>query len=334
MRWRRPHSKRSGGTTTEQTWSDEDTALVRQAVARAPSVLTPPPWTLEFGDRTAALYRHADQEQRRQDPEGRDRDLSCGAALTNLVLAIRYTGWAVEVHQNDVAEPDASGERHGALAVVTRTHRQAPSSAEGQRFRAMPRQHNHRRPFDPEQLTHVSRQALESAARQPTVWPNWLSHSQAERLAALLARTARHHRRDHHFYRELAMWTSSRHPPDEGPWAGPSNEDPDAEAPPDTPSAMPRLPDTETLAAWIAVESVLCLSTPSDTHEERVHAGSAMQQAWLTATSLGLVASAITRPLHLDRFRSALHEELGLPGNPQVLLRFGNATVVPGQRRA
>lgn len=332
MRWRRPHSRRSGGATTEQAWTAEDVDLVRRAVERAPSVLTPRPWTLEVRDRSAELHRHADQEQRGQDPEGRDRDLSCGAALTNLVLAIRYTGWAVEIRQSPEPADQAPGP--DALAVVTCTHRQAPSSAEGQRFRAIPRQHSYRRPFHPQPLTHLARDALQTASREPAVHPRWMSQAQAPAFAALIVRAARFHRRDHHFHREVSMWTMSRQAPDEGPWAGADPEDPGAaEVPAGTNPSMPRLPDPDTLAAWVAEESLLSLSTSSDTHEDRVHAGAAMQQAWLAATSLGLVASAVTRPLHLERFRSALRDELGLPGYPQVLLRFGHPTVVPGQRR-
>ncbi len=343
MRWRRPLPRRPGGALVGQAWTDEEAATVRQAVERAPSTRAPAPWSLQLGERTAHLREVTDADADQTDPDGRERGLACGAALTNLALAIRHTGWAIEIRQesapreagNAPSREGGDADRDELMIVVTATHRQAPTATDGQRFRAIARQSSHRRPFQSRELSHLARDALETAGRSPAVSCGWVTQSQARALAVLLAEVARAYRRDHRFHRDVAMWTVTRDGPEASRW-GPGEPAEDVSGRPATAasSAMPRLPGVDRLSSRIAEESILGLSTPSDTHEDHIHAGEAMQHAWLAATSLGLAASAITRPFHRARFRADLREQLGVPGHPQVLLRFGYPTVVPGQRRS
>jgi hypothetical protein len=93
-------------------------------------------------------------------------------------------------------------------------------------------------------------------------------------------------------------------------------------------------PDDTVLAARLAAEDLLVLCTPTDTRRDHVAAGFALERTWLTATSLGLVGSVITQPLHLAGFREHFAERLDLPGWPQAIFRFGHpAVAVPPSPR-
>jgi hypothetical protein len=59
------------------------------------------------------------------------------------------------------------------------------------------------------------------------------------------------------------------------------------------------------------------------TGRDHLLAGMAMQRVWLTAVTHGLVASVLTKPLHLPDVRAGLIERLQLAGYPQLILRLG-----------
>ncbi|SDK66399.1 Nitroreductase family protein [Actinopolyspora mzabensis] len=332
MSWLRPHRRRAGTSTTEQGWSPEEVRGLEDAVARAPSVHNTQPWELTASDRTALLRERPDVALEQHDPEGRDRRLSCGAAVTNLFLAVRELGWAALVRRG----PEESESDDPLLvATVRATHRQQPSVAEGQRFRAITRRTSYRRPFHEQQLPHVAREALLAAGNSSDVHARWITGiEEARTLAEILGYAARVHRKDRHYQRELAMWlTSGQGGVDPG--GGIASEDLGTEgvAAVGLVGSSSRLPDERQLAEWMANESIMVLTTATDEPAAHFRTGEAMQFAWLTATSLGLVASVITQPLNLTEVRAGLRDRLGLPGPPHALLRFGYPVPVPSQHR-
>ncbi|RCW40711.1 nitroreductase family protein [Halopolyspora algeriensis] len=329
MSRRRANPRRHGTAVDGPPWTAEETTVLDRAVDRAPSVHDTRPWSLTVQGRTATLYEWAEAKQDRHDPEGRDRHFSCGAALANLVLAVRSIGWATEVRQEHSPDPPDT------VAAVTGTRREAPTATEGQRYRAITRRTTYHRIFEPRALSYLTRETLLAAATSPQVYSRWvMGGTEASNVASLLAHAARTSRKDRSHSWELAMWSLGQ--PDEVP--------PGQGVPDDTSgsggvraagSAAPAawLPSEQQLGAWIGNESVLVLSTFSDGRHDHVSAGTAMQLAWLAATSLGLAASVITQPLHLPEVRSGLRERLGLPGQPQMLMRFGYPAFIPGPRR-
>ncbi|MDR7300843.1 Acg family FMN-binding oxidoreductase [Haloactinomyces albus] len=327
MRWRRT-KPRHGAAVAGQPWTSEDIATLERTVDRAPSVHNTRPWSLTVQDRAATLHERTNAELEQHDPEGRDRRLSCGAALTNLILAVRNLGWATETRREH--SPDPPDE----IAAVLGSHREPPNATEGQRYRAIIRRTSYRRVFEPRAVSYLSREALLAAATSPTVFPRWVTMGEAPSVAELLAYAARVRRKDRSYQRELAMWTVGA-PGEVAPGEGVPADAFGTEGVPAvglTTSAT-RVPDEQRLAAWIETESLMVLSTASEDYYDHVSAGMAMQLAWLAATSLGLVASVMTQPLHLTEVRSGLRERLGLPGEPQLLMRFGYPAAVPGPRR-
>jgi hypothetical protein len=65
--------------------------LATDAVSRTPAIQSPPPWGLTFVDDRLEVWAHADPAHG-DDPSGRLRAISCGAATHDAVLAIRAAG--------------------------------------------------------------------------------------------------------------------------------------------------------------------------------------------------------------------------------------------------
>ena len=75
--------------TAPAALTTEQLGVLARAVSRAPSVHNSQPWQLLVRGTEVDLLERRDVALRRHDPSGRDRLLSCGAAATNLQLAVR-----------------------------------------------------------------------------------------------------------------------------------------------------------------------------------------------------------------------------------------------------
>lgn|GEM_PF-6935833 len=67
----------------------------------------------------------------------------------------------------------------------------------------------------------------------------------------------------------------------------------------------------------------LLVTTVDDGPADWLRAGQALQNAWLTGATFGLVGRVIGAPVQAPGVRSGLIESLGLAGCPQVVLRLG-----------
>ncbi|MBE9376587.1 nitroreductase family protein [Saccharopolyspora sp. HNM0983] len=301
---------RKRGVAEERPFTSEEVETLAEAVRLAPSVHNAQPWTLAVDGRSATLHERSVEGLHEQDPEGRDRRISVGAAVADLALSVRALGWATDVRWHAEDEP--------GTATVIGTHRQRATVLDRERARAIGERASFRRPFAGRVVPHLLRTCVISAA---TVQASWIRGGAEERaLARNLARAARINRSDVRYQRELGMWMSEP--------SGGTGFPADALAETGLPSvglvgSGTRLPDQERLAEWIGQESVLVFSTLTDGPRDQLRVGMAVQRAWLEATRLGLVGSVLTQPLRLSEVRTELRDELGLGGIPQVLLRVG-----------
>ncbi|GAB3490090.1 Acg family FMN-binding oxidoreductase [Amycolatopsis cihanbeyliensis] len=285
-------------------------ALVR-AVGKAPSVHNTQPWTVDVRTDVADLYERP-VSLPRHDPGGRDRLLSCGAALTNLELAIRALGWDTEtVLLPEDARPDL-------LASVRTRGGRAATGEEVGKYATIFQRRSHRAPFGLRAVRPGLLRALVASTDVPGVRTRVVdARTEASAVADLLGYAAAVYRDDRAYQRELAAWSSGfPHPPSADstlPWAGLVRRD-------------TRLPDEITLADRISRERLLILTTGGDDRRDQLVAGVAMQHLWLAAVGAGLVASVLTQPLHLSEVRAGLAERLGLEGHPQLILRAGYPT--------
>ena len=307
-------------------WTGDEIAVVAAAVGRAPSVHNIQPWWLETHDRVVLLVERADLRLPRHDVLGRDRMLSCGAALANLRLAVRRLGWAGTWGQFPLPE------RPGVVARVRAGDRLPPAETELSRYRAIGTRRSHRARFagppDPGALA-----AIVHASTVPGVQLHRMEGGiGAGALAHLLVHAAATIRGDRAYLRELAAWTTDE-PADDGipsanrpsgslPWVG-------------LVDARTRVPDTDTLARRLRDETHLLVLTVGDGRSDHLLAGAALQDAWLAATALGLAGSVLTQPLHVPEVRAGLIEAGELAGYPQAVLRIGlpSQVVPPTPRR-
>ncbi|WP_158888124.1 Acg family FMN-binding oxidoreductase [Amycolatopsis anabasis] len=291
------------------TWSSAEVGVLVRAVNRAPSVHNSQPWTLEAHANSADLYERFESSLPRHDPTGRDRLVSCGAALTNLELAVRALGWdAVVSLFPEPGHPDL-------VARVRGTTRKEATLAEVDRYSAIFQRRSYRQPFSPARISRRHLRRLARAVTEPGTQARVIEpRRESEPLADLLCHAATALRGDRAYQRELAAWLPHfQDPHDDGstlPWAG-------------LVRANTHLPDRITLTERLAREGLLILLTPDDGRRDHLLAGAAMEQIWLAALTEGLVASVLTQPLHVPEVRAGLIEHLGLAGFPQTILRVG-----------
>lgn len=292
------------------TWSSVEVGALARAVSHAPSVHNSQPWVLQTRPGGADLYERLHVSLPRHDPAGRDRGISCGAALTNLELATRTLGWQPEATL--LPDPDR---RPDLVAAVEVSERHEATAAETELYAAIFRRHSYRAPFSLHRVAAPILALIAAGTATPGTEAR-LVHgtTQAMTLAELLGYAGRVLRGDRAYQRELQAWSAQFHQPPPAvttlPWSGLVRAD-------------THLPDTITLTERLEAESLLIIVTTDDTHRDHLRAGAALQRAWLTAVSHDLAGSVLTQPLQLREVRAGLIEKLDLAGYPQAILRLG-----------
>lgn len=298
----------------ERMWSDGEIEVLARAVIRAPSVHNIQPWSLTLPGMRAELSERTERCLSEHDPTGRDRVISCGAALENLVLAVRVLGWATEVKMSPGRGP--------LVAVVTTAGREPPSDRELHAYAAISRRRSHRRPFAA--IPVASSMLAPVIGQLPRgVDCRVLRTGDKDILAVLLEQASQTIQNRDGLQRELEEWTGDWRPDGVGdglirpgydkaglPWAG----------------LVRRTglnPDVRTLARRLEAESVLIFCAKEDDRAGHITTGVAMQRSWLAAVDGGLAASVLTQVLHEEPVRERILAELKLPGHPQFIMRLG-----------
>ena len=300
-------------------WTIGEKNLIATAAVRAPSVHNTLPWVLDLpdGERVAELYERLDRALPRHDPAGRDRLISCGAALEHVRIALRVLGWAPEV----ALFPDPG--RPDLVARVRATGRTEQSDVDWRAHAAIGARRSHRKPFAQAPVPDATVHRLLGAHHTGGVGLRPVREGELLTLAGLLSHTALVLRDDHAYQRELAAWTAAVHDPLPGvgvsaasrrtttlPWAGLVRR-------------TTAVPDVETLADRLSRECLLLVETVDDGPPDHVRAGAAAESVWLAAVDAGLAGALLTQPFQLSEVRAGLVEALSPQGFPQLLLRFG-----------
>ncbi|MBK1782837.1 Acg family FMN-binding oxidoreductase [Prauserella cavernicola] len=317
--------------TTAYEWSAGEIDVLARAVVHAPSVHNIQPWALELPDGEALLFERGDLAVPYHDPHGRDRAISCGGAITHLQLGMRVLGWATRVELlPDPARPEL-------IARVAVTGARVPSDKDLHRYSAIARRRSYRHAFTGQSVSDYDLDDLVAASPLAGVRARPLRG--AEELAALadvLEYAGAALRHDEGYQRELAMWTFHEDELGLGFGAGIASATLAASTLPWAGLVRPgtALPDRETLARRLSRETVLVFLTPDDTRADHLRTGIAMEHTWLAAVDMGLAAAVQTQPFQLSEARSALIDDLCLPGHPQLLMRVGHpAEPVPQSPR-
>ena len=301
--------------------------------ARAPSVHNTQPWRFRVDQSAIELYCDP-RRKLRMDLKGREKLISCGAALFGLRLAVRSLGYLPVVE----LLPDQARPR--LLARVAVGEAEPMTAREREMLKALPHRHTHRGAFDPGPLPGgllpgLQHDALAEGATLEIVPPG-LAY---QRLADIIATVGRRLDLDPRARGGVRWWT--RQP------GSPARDG----IPPHAFAATGVLQlsrqsgrlrqrdfDLGRGLGWLgddgpppAVTAVLV--TPGDSRADWLRAGQALQRLLLHAASWWVFASLYTQPLENAPVRALITDQLGLPGAPQMLLQLGVAHTVHATAR-
>jgi hypothetical protein len=295
---------------------------VVEAATLAPSVHNTQPWRFSWDGSALSVYEDPSRALPVLDPAGRERLISCGAAVVHARLTIGCLGRACAV---DLLPDPAQPELLARLEVGGEVEADEANDALAL---AIPRRYTDRGVFLDRPVPTDVVERLRVAAEREGAWVHPVERpGDKVRLAVLLSHALQVEEADPAYAAELQRWRTHERAeqgiPDAalgdepvtarasdyalrdfdagtGHGAGASDEPPPAEHP-------------------LAV----VLGTLDDEREDWLVSGMAMGRLLLQATVDGLAASPLTQVVEVDRLRLRLRRELGLLGMPQVVLRLG-----------
>lgn len=286
------------------------------AATRAPSVHNTQPWL--FVVRPPYIELHLDRERVLPvaDPDAREAQLSCGAALLNLQIAMQAADYGTTADL--LPDPD----RPDLLAIVRIGGYHLASPELRSLASAIHRRATNRRPFLERAVPLVHRRVLTAAAAHEGARLVLLDTPKSiETFAQLLRRADHLQEEDPRFQTELREWTSRADDQGDGvPHA--------AGGPRPIGGMLLKLRQYHETGAgadrpFEQEPLVAALTSPGDTVRDRVRAGVAMQRVLLNATASGLSASFLSQPIEVPYIHADLRNLLGGRHHPQTVLRLG-----------
>jgi len=292
------------------------------AACRAPSIHNSQPWRWQYDGRVLDLHADWSRQLRHGDPDGRDLEISCGAALHHAVTAARALGWSAQVTRT----PDPLEFAHLARIAF---HRSKPNAMHEVLHEAVYERYTDRRtpssmPVSEDQLDGLVRAATRYGARVTLVRSRddrALVHD-LRQLSVILQHD------DESYLEEFAQWVHSTRRdgvPDGSTLAqrhDRSRYNVDTRFP--TGSLRDQPPDGE-----VSDPTWALLSTSSDDTLSRLRAGEALSAILLRATVMDLAVVPYTQAVEVAVTRERLEERLlDGAGCLQVILRIGHP--VPG----
>jgi nitroreductase len=283
--------------------------LVRDAI-RAPSSHNTQPWRFRVADDRIDLYADRTRALPVNDPLDRELVISCGAALTNLLVSASHFGWSAAVQVWPSDDPDL-------LATATFV---ADGGGHGDPlWAAIERRHTVRKAFTQRAVPDELVAALNAVAQQRGVWLHLVPQVQREAFAELVAKGDQMQFSDPSWRRELAAWMHPGHTGD------------GLRVPP----AVGRI--TRLVVSHVDVGKrtghddamlithaplLLVLGTDNDDEVAWLDAGQALERILLTAAASGVQAGFANQPCQVTALRPVLGTLIDRD-NPQVVVRLG-----------
>ena len=313
------------GGRQESALTDEQVREVVALASLAPSVHNTQPWRFSWDGQALEVYDDPSRSVPVIDPTGRERVLSCGAAIAISALALRGLGRACEPELLPAAE------RPELLARLVPGAETGAPTEEHALLEAVPRRYTDRGRFLPSPVAPDAIERLRAAAEREGAWLRVVERPDEQiALAVLLSHADEVEAADPAYREEMQRWrTHDRENegipdaavPAEGVAARGSDYQlrdfdagrPDAGAP--APSDEPPVPEHPV---------VVIVGTADDERRDWLRAGMALGRVLLQATVDDLAASPMTQVVEVERLRARLRQELDLVGMPQVVLRLGH----------
>jgi nitroreductase len=300
--------------------TDTEIDLVGEAARWAPSIHNSQPWHLRRLADGIAVLEDLGRSLPVIDPHGRDRTISCGAAVLNARVALRALGYATVTDLlPDPSQPEL-------IARVRATGHRPAGPADLALNESVRQRHTHRRVYRShavaeEDLLDLRQSVVGEGGRLSVADP-----SARRRLAHLLRRAVRVQAADVELRNEIERWVRRGTGADDGI---PSQALGTSPFPVDSlvHAGHGGAPEASEVEEELARSTVLTISTREDSRRDWVIAGVALERMLLAATAKGLVATFTDQALQIPELRLEVAEVLGIWGMPQVLLRVGRALV-------
>lgn len=303
-------------------------ACVRYATL-APSSHNSQPWLFRVRPDEIELYADLRRALPAVDSNNRELVISCGAALHNLLLAVRYSGYetSAEIVAEDQLTP-AEGDTKALMARVRIGPSGAPSLEERNLFSMIAKRRTTRLQFEPQPLLSSFLAQIEELADHHGAWLQVLQeHKMRESIADFVAQANRVQISDKKFRDELSSWSSSspagRHDGMPGYATGASFI---------LTYAGQFLFRTFRFADWqarrdrnlvIDAPALLLLGTDEDSPLHWLNAGRALQAIALRGCLEGIWVAFLNQPIEVSALREHLRKEFDTAGYPQLLIRMG-----------
>jgi hypothetical protein len=294
--------------------------VLRYAIL-APSSHNSQPWLFHIDGNAVEVFADRTRRLPVVDPDDRELVMSCGAAVYNLRLALRHFGEGCNVSvlpegtdSDLLARVDLTGEATGDLLLE-------------EQFAAIRSRHTCRQAFDDTPIDpEVARRLRQAASAEGALLVD-IPKERRNMVTGLVTEADFVQMSDSVFRRELAHWMRASHPARGDGMPGYAlglSELQSAVGPLivrtfDVGSSQAAKDDD--LSRGSALLAVVV--TASDDVADWIAAGQAMQRVLLTATAAGLRASFLNQPIEISSMRLQLSRALAVPGDPQLLLRFG-----------
>jgi hypothetical protein len=291
----------------------------------APSIHNTQPWSFRLVDDAVEVCLDRTRALPVTDPFGREMTISGGAALMNLNVALNHFGYESWVQY--APEPETPD----LIARVRVGRARVPGHQDQTLFRSIRRRRTVRRPFQARPVPRELQRRMIWIAMEHGAWLHF-ADSTADRasIRGLIEQAHEIKGRDDAYQAERTQ------PPglidsvrgNGGPVINSQNGNEAAHATGEMGS-----PEILTGQEWITRERRLLDASPvlvvlgsgTDSPEEWVRTGEALQHILLHATSVGLSASFLNQPCQIPELREQLREMTGRSGPPQLLLRMGYA---------
>ncbi|MGZ4625755.1 MAG: Acg family FMN-binding oxidoreductase [Kineosporiaceae bacterium] len=315
-------------STVRPTLTRQQILDLARAAHQAPSIHNSQPWRLRAAPDGLDVDEDLTRALHGVDPTGRERVISCGAALRNAEVAMARLGRSplVSVLPHGVEGTHLAELRAGPPA--------APTLETEDLYRAIWERRTHRRIFMATHSSDTLLAALHAAVAPFGVRLAVVPSSRRGAFAQLLWDAAQRQVHDEAVRGDLAEWTRADRSSDGIP------QESQGTAPFPVDGLLTRTsPAGGTAPAWVvddlAQGTVAVLVTRRDDRMHWIQTGRALEALLLRATVDGLVASFLNQAVQQTEFRPLLADLLGEVGHPQLVLRIGEplVSVPPTPRR-
>jgi hypothetical protein len=285
------------------------------AAIRAPSVYNVQPWRFALRDGRIDVRIDPHRHLPIADPHQWAARIACGAAITNIHLALAAAGLDTRTELWPALDDPL------LVATISPSRHCAPSPHQLALHAAIPNRHSNRRPFFDTPVPVDIRARLESAVGGGA-WMILVSDRQPVARTAEIIRSADEQlRNDAAYVAEMRAWISRSHSEHAG-------------IPADAAGTAPAAQDLLAMREFGGRERaegrdfesdplLAVLGTPGDNRYDQVGAGSALQRVLLTATDARLATSLLSQAIEVPAARSDLQYVLHCPGRPQMIIRIG-----------